>query len=261
VQPTFTNVRPKLTRREGEVVYSKEEWMESRSEENVFYTNPNSYNLRKLHWKKFNGVKSILELTNSYDFSTKRNIGEIGGIPFVQVWALIEMSPKINFLLTDADGINLSKLNPYFRAHQSDFRNLGGSETNGLRTAEFDLHTDSLELFTDCDLIMMWGVDYALEDSDIIKLLEFCRDKDIEVLMSTMTPYSNLNRFFLWLTRNRIVRITLGKELVSHSLVGYYRTRKYFEYLAKSCGVTCKQVFRNRLYSTYIYKPQQNLNP
>jgi hypothetical protein len=202
VQKTYTqDVRPKSNGKQG--VYSKEEWLETRKGTTLFYDTPNVYNLRKLHWEKF-------------------------------------------------DGINLAKLDPFLKDHLSLYRIGGGSSDEGVSTTEFDLSTDSLEIFAACDLLMMWGVDYALQDSDLIRLFNFSRDRKIPLLLSSMTPMSNLNRLVSWAKTNEKMRIFFRRKQISQSLVGYYRSRKYFEELAKTSSLISKEIFNNGMYSTFL---------
>lgn len=256
VQPTFTqDERPKSTR---EGAYSKEEWLETRRVKDSFYDVPSVFNLKGLHWGKFDGIKAICDLASIYDFSTKKCIGELGGIPFVQAWVLIELYPEIDFLLTDADGIDLSKFDPFLKDHQSRFRNGDESKKSLIETKEFDLHTDSLEVFSYCDLIMVWGVDYALQDSDLSKLFKYCLDKDIPLLIATMTPKNNYSRFIFWGKRNNILRSIFHKEKITNSLVGYFRTKKYFLSLAKENKLNCEEMLADGKYSIYLFTSNEN---
>lgn len=146
-------------------------------------------------------------------------------------------------MLTDSDGLNLQKLDAFLKAHLTLFRNVGNYGVAGISTMEFDLQSDSLAIFKDCDLIMMWGVDYALSDSDIIRLFEYSRDIRIPVLISSMTPNSTLARVLLWLKTCKKIRSAFRRSEISQSLVGYYRSEKYFIELAKRSHLTCKKIF------------------
>jgi hypothetical protein len=99
---------------------------------------------------------------------------------------------------------------------------------------------------------MMWGVDYALQDSDLIRLFKFSRDRKIPLLISSMTPMSNLNRLVSWVKTNNTIRIIARRKQISQRLVGYYRSRKYFEELAKTSGLISKKIFNNGMYLTYL---------
>lgn len=95
VQKTFTqSERPKSNGKFG--IYTKEEWLATRKGNNSFFDTPSVYNLKRLVWEKFDGVKALYNLTAIYDFSTKKRIGEIGGIPFVQAMTLMELYPHID---------------------------------------------------------------------------------------------------------------------------------------------------------------------
>lgn len=252
VQPTFTqDPRPKANGTGG--VYSSEEWLESRRGNDSFYESPSLYKLRKMHWAKFNGIKSVYELSQIFDFSTKDTIGEIGGVPFVQAWTLMELLPETSFVLTDADGQNLFKLEVFFREHQKNFLDSNSSRSTTLQFEKFDLKSDSLEVFSGCDLLMMWGVDYALADPELEKLFAFCQSKDIPLMISTMTPMGSLRRLLFWVQRNVIVRKMFRREKPM-SLVGHYRTGKYFEALSRKSRLSCSRLMKNRTYSTYLFE-------
>lgn len=256
VQPTFTqDPRPKAKGAGG--VYSSEEWLESRRGRDSFYESPSLYKLRKMHWEKFNGIKSVHKLSRIFDFSVKTKIGEIGGVPFVHAWTLMELHPEMSFLLTDADGHNLLKLEVFLREHQKNFLDPKSPRTTTLQFEKFDLRTDSLEVFFGCDLLMMWGVDYALADPELEKLFAFCQSKDIPLIISTMTPMSSFRRLVFWVQRNGIVR-KLFQRKKPMSLVGYYRTRKYFAALSKKSGVSCSELMKNGTYSTYLFERAQD---
>lgn len=252
VQPTFTqDPRPKAKGTGG--VYSSEEWLESRRGRDSFYENPSLYKLRKMHWSKFNGIKSVYELSQIFDFSEINTVGEIGGVPFVHAWTLMELHPETSYVLTDADGQNLLKLEVFLKEHQRNFLDSNSPRSTGLKFEKFDLRTDSLEVFSGCDLLMMWGVDYALSDADLEKLFTFCQSKEIPLMLSSMTPMGFLRRLVFWVQRNGIVR-KLFRRKKPMSLVGYYRTGKYFETLAKKRGVSCSPLMTNKTYSIYLFE-------
>lgn len=245
VQPTFTqDPRPKAKGAGG--VYSSEEWLESRRGRDSFYESPSLYKLRKMHWDKFIGIKSAFELSRIFDFSAKTKIGEIGGVPFVHAWTLMELHPETNFVLTDADGLNLLKLEVFLREHQRSFLDSSSPRSTTLQFEKFDLRTDSLEVFSGCNLLMMWGVDYALADPELEKLFTFCQSNEIPLMISSMTPMGFLRRLVFWVQRNGIVR-KLFRRKKPMSLVGYYRTRKYFETLSKKSGVSCSALMKIKL--------------
>ena len=252
VQPTFTqDSRPKAKGAGG--VYSSEEWLESRRGKDSFYESPSLYKLRKMHWAKFNGIKSVYELSRIFDFSEINTIGEIGGVPFVHAWTLMELHPETSFVLTDADGQNLLKLEVFLREHQRNFLDSNILRSTRLKFEKFDLRTDSLEVFSGCDLLMMWGVDYALADAELERLFTFCQSKEIPLMLSSMTPMGSLRRLVFWVQRNGLVR-KLFRRKKPMSLVGYYRTGKYFETLAKKRGVSCSPLMRNKTYSIYLFE-------
>jgi hypothetical protein len=255
VQPTFTqDPRPYSTEFGG--VYSKEEWLDSRKGKNDFYDSPTLYKLRELHWKKFDGTKAIYDLARIYNFSSMKSIGEIGGIPFVQAWALMEWYPETDFVLTDADGHNLLKLEDFLKVHQVNFRDSAKPKAGTLRIEKFDLQFDSLEVFANCDLLMLWGVDYALADSALDKLFEFCRTKNISLMISSMTPMGSFRRLIYWVQTNRKDRKFFRKSR-QMSLVGYYRTRKYFEALAIGHNISCYELMNNGKYSIYVFNERR----
>ena len=104
-------------------------------------------------------------------------------------------------------------------------------------------------MFIECGIILMWGVDYVVEDSTLLKLFNFCqKNKKILILASINIE----NRKFSW---KRIFLLTYLKKLILNrdygNLHGYLRSQKYFERLCTSMSLKCEVLFADEAYRVF----------
>ncbi len=235
--PSYTNA----TDTEG--VQNSYEWSQDR--EKQFAKSPDlDINFRFTFYENLNKIKSALRLLESFDFPKNGKIGTIGDSPFVQSIVINdylnsgfvgETGRGVDFLLTEFETVSLM-YGEKLKLKNTEF-------------AEFNLNSDSLELFIDCDIILMWGVDCVVEDSKLLKLFEFCRrNKKILVIASI-----NVERLkFSW---KRILLLRALKKTILNPRLGnlhaFLRSQKYFERLCSSVGLKCKVLFADETYRVF----------
>lgn len=221
----------------SEGIQNSDEWAQVRKNELTKARHPQT-NLRLLMYQEYRKIQSALNLLRKFDFSNVSKIGAIGDAPFIQSIVVIDKissEKKISFLLTDFESISINF-----------GKQLGLDNVN---FAKFDLNSDSLDLFLECDVILMWGVDCLVEDATLLRLFDFCVKKKIALIIASINcEDQKLN----W---KRILRLQKLKHKFSKRKFGnlhaYYRTQKYFERLCLSLNVKSQVLFVDRIYRVF----------
>ena len=238
--PTYS----KNTATEG--IQTAEEWGNIRKAELYIY-NDIDVVLRINLYRNQKKIASAINLFEVFDFSKIRCIGSIGDSPFIHSIVIhdylnqkLEQDTKddkvsMKFLLTDFESISL------------DYgRKLGLVNTE---FAKFDLNTDDLRLFTNCNLILMWGVDCVVEDSTLLKLFKFCAENNTTLIIGS------INVEFLKFNWKRFLGLILILDRVLQRnngfLHAYLRTQKYFKKLSQLAMVECQVLFADEVYRVY----------
>jgi len=150
--PAFTN--DPVTVSLGDGVYSAEETGIARQQRDEYFRDPSDATYMRGLWSRFVGPAGAAELASRLDFRQFKKLGDIGGVPFYQAVVILSRFPHLSALLTDYDAMAIDALR---RVPLLSSREL----------AVFDVKRDDLNLFADCDVLTMWGVDCVLSDEDI----------------------------------------------------------------------------------------------
>ena len=173
-------------------------------------------------------------LCRQFDFSIFSKIGDIGGVPFSQAWIIHQFFPDIKFILTDYDEKSLEKhkkIVPFGK---------------GERVEKFCAKKDKLNIFSDCDLLTMWGVDYALEDNDLIRIFEYVKNTNKTLLMATVDVGASFNF--------RKLKSFVKGYFLNSRLHGLLRSEKYFMHMSRSLDMDCKVLISTNGYRIFEIK-------
>jgi hypothetical protein len=237
-QSTYTS--DKKLSAAGNGVYDDLDWKVARSTNN-FFALPTPSSFADLYFSEPHQINAAMELMGCVDFTSVNYIGEIGGVPFRQLLTILAKNPHIKFLATDFDSVSLSTFENEF----SKFKDLGlVSDVNKSTALEFnriflqgefrpfDIITADIRLFSECDMIMLWGVDYALGDEELRKLLCFIKENKIKLILGSIKPRKFSKILMEGMKRNKVLRSLFRKENLYLRKHGYFRTRRYFKALA-----------------------------
>lgn len=168
-------------------------------------------------------------LFTKINFANYNVIGEIGGSPFVQSKFLLNNYPHLKALLTDR--------------HEVYWRSI--SRLNLISNAEFatfDANLDDFEYFKKCDFLWMWGVDLFMDDSRLIKLLDFAKQNGIGILIGSAavehlkySPKKIISRIRFLRTLNQILN---NKKQIAEFETSVYRSAHYFSRLGRRAEVS-----------------------
>jgi hypothetical protein len=243
-------------------VYDASEWAIGRSIQE-FYSAPTRYAFTELYYEGDHQIKAALELMQVFDFASYSHIGEIGGVPFRQLITILNSNPHLNFLATDFDLKSLT----IFSNELSKFKNLESINNNEKskiiefarisqqgKFEHFDLIRSDLDLFVNCDIVMMWGVDYALEDSELRKLFSFIKANNSTLIVGTIIPMSFAVFLLEKLKRNDFLRKLFGKNKIKLRLHGYFRSIRYFKELAGEYDLNSTTLLVDDWYAVLEFK-------
>lgn len=258
-QPTYTSHAGLADKDKG--VFDDAEWQMARSSEN-FFNSPSPSLFTDLYYKVPHQIKAAIELMRCIDFASVNYIGEIGGVPFRQLITILASNPHIKFLATDFDSVSLSTFEKEFRK----FRNLGISndvtkvislEFNKISLQgefqHFDIITSDIRMFSECDMTMLWGVDYALGDEELRKLFRFVKENRIKLILGAIKPRKFSEIFIVGLKRNRLLRSLFGKKSLALRKHGYFRSRRYFKALASEFDLDLTTHFESDWYTVHQF--------
>ena len=115
------------------------------------------------------------------------------------------------------------------------------------RLDTLDVKTQNFQQFHSCDLLMMWGVDSALEDGDLTRIFEYCKSQGIPLLMASIKFQK-----FSAIGIARSVRGKLLSILGRARMHGVFRNELYLRELCKQSDVTFESIGIIGLY--HIFK-------
>lgn len=220
----------------GDSVYQSSEWSYTRAKNFQFYTNPTDSNYFHMIFQDADKILSTKKLCDKFDFSSVKKIGDIGGLPFSQSWTIHCLYPHLKFTLTDYDEESLNKhlmCLPMSREVCDIMR--------------FDAKKDNLKIFSDCDLLTMWGVDYALADAELLDLLSLIKQENHTLLLATV----NIERHFLFI---QFLAELYGRASLRLGLArdhGKLRRPSYIRALCDISNVSCETIFQDQNYSLF----------
>ncbi len=254
---TYTSDKILVNNKSGFV--SKDEWAKSRIFNYEYLrTRKNSDFFDYIFQFETSKLKDASELCKICNFDKNLRFLDLGGFPFIQSLVIKNKNPSLKFLLTDFDEESLSNLKDIEIFKNQDFE-----------LKSFDLKSDSLDILKDnFDVITMWGVDYILEDENLISLFNFIKKegqkRNIKLLIASIrcddikvniphvgkyiNNFINIIRRFNKNFKPLLVSKLKNKKLRFH---GYLRTPETFKNISKICSCQCKLILKTNHYNIF----------
>lgn len=238
--------------KKGKGVFLSDEWANVRRLTFNFFENPNEKNYRLHSYSELEKFTSAFNLCNFFDFSSFSKLGDIGGVPFFQASVIDDLYPHLSFLLTDYDyeSCNSFKKFPRFSNHEIQ---------------SFNAKKDDYSIFNSCDILTMWGVDYALTDLDLLRLFGYVKKSKKTLLFSSINIDSILFNFqickvikFIFMSMREALKFLLRSPKRISRMHGTLRNQKYFKKLANISGVKLKII---KVESPTFIINLYNINP
>lgn len=115
---------------------------------------------------------AALSLAEHFDFNNYSSILEIGCGEMIQAFVIKNSFPHVRYRATDLDSYIIEKC-----AQLSVLANL--------EKGTFNLMDDGLEKFEGIDLVIGWGVEYAIDRKHLFQFLRSARERSVPVLLCT----------------------------------------------------------------------------
>ena len=205
-------------------VYNHHEWNKTRKKNCDFYSAPSVENYLSMIFKDSSKISAAAILNDYFDFSKYATIGDIGGVPFSQAWAINKLNPDLHFILTDYD-INSIKIHSKCPPMENS------------KLEVLDIKTHNFQQLQRCDLLMMWMVDYALDDEDLTRIFEYCKLQGVPLLMAAFKFQRLSAKGIAKLFRNNLA-VIFGRAR-KH---GVLRNEFYLRELCKQSDVTIESI-------------------
>ena len=119
-------------------------------------------------------ILSIQSLIRAFDFSQYKRIMELGCGDMPQAYTICSKFPDIAYTATDFDRCVIEKCSrlPLLR---------------GIRKFVFDVVRADLDELKNYDLLISWSLEFALDDSHLIRLFVACKEHSVPYLLCSHT--------------------------------------------------------------------------
>jgi hypothetical protein len=175
-----------------------------------------------------NVVGAIL-LAKAFDFTRYQSVLEIGCGAMAQAYVLHKKFPHIRYLATDLD--------PFVIDRCAQLPILTGIEKKVLNV----LSLNDVTLFDDVDLLMSWGMEYALNDDELLRLLTLVAQANIPYLMCSATTIGLLKYVLFLMRYPQRARLLAERRL---RVTGWHRSVGKYRYLARAAGLKIQPLGR-----------------
>lgn len=214
---------------EGEGVYTADDWSRTRQKglaqcgtDGSEFDSNEKY-LRYIFGAEGMNVIGAISLAQHFDFSRYRSIFEIGCGDMAQAYVLHRLHPQIRYVATDLD--------PYIIERCARLSVLDGIDKCALNV--LSVGPDQTP-FAGFDLLMSWGMEYALDDAQLLQLFALARRHRVPYLLCSATT-TGLGKYLRYLLRmpQRLRQIKSRQLRMS----GWERSPLRFSRLARRAGM------------------------
>lgn len=231
----------------GEGVFTAEDWSVTRQQglasfgtDGTQFDSDEKY-LRYIFASEAMNVIGALSLTGSFDFSAYRSVFELGCGDMAQAYVIHRLYPQIRYVATDLD--------PYVIERCSRLSCLNGIEKYALDILAI---TENAVPFAGFDLLMSWGMEYALDDAQLLRLLGMVSQQRVPYLMCSATT-TGLGKFLRYLLGTAKRRRLLEARRIR--LSGWERSPLRFQKLARQSGLRMQVIGRFGYHFCMLFTP------
>lgn len=170
----------------GEGVFTAEDWTRTRQRGLASLgTDGTQFDSNEKYLRYILGTEGInvigaIALAQAYDFSPYRSIYEIGCGDMAQAYVLHRLYPEVRYVATDLD--------PYVIERCSRLSVLDGIQKGVVDVLSVQ---DGTPPFAGFDLLMSWGMEYALDDEQLLRLMRMARESRVPYLMCSALPWAS----------------------------------------------------------------------
>jgi hypothetical protein len=231
----------------GDSVYTAEDWSRTRraglasfGTDGTQFDSNEKY-LRYIFSTESHNVIAAMLLAKAFDLSRYRSIYEIGCGDMAQAYVIHSLHPAIRYVATDLD--------PYVIERCSRLTVLDGIEKSVLNVLEVP---EAAPPFAGFDLLTSWGMEYALDDAQLLRLLHMaCRHRVPYLLCSATTV--GLGKYVRYLLSSPKRRRLLRQQRLRHA--GWERSVLRFAQLARAANMRMRALGRFGHHFCLLYEP------
>lgn len=231
----------------GDGVYTAEDWSHTRQKglsqcgtDGSEFDSDENY-LRYIFGAEGMNVIGAIALAQHFDFGRYRSIFEIGCGDMAQAYILHRLHPHTQYVATDLD--------PYIIERCAKLSVLDGIEKKALDI--LSVPQDKTP-FAGFDLLVSWGMEYALNDTQLLQLFALGRRHRVPYLLCSATT-TGLGKYLRYLVRmpQRARRIKARQLRMS----GWERSPLRFYRLARQAGLRMKVLGRFGYHFCMLLEP------
>ena len=231
----------------GSGVYTAEDWTRTRSRglathgtDGTQFDSDQSY-LRYVFAVETPNVIGALTLARAFDFGRYRSIFELGAGDMAQAFVLHRLHPSVRYVATDLD--------PYIVERCGRLPLLEGIEKRVLDVRAIDATAPP---FSGFDLLTSWGMDYALDDAELVRLLRSAGDCGIPYLLCSATTIGLVKYLQDLVTLPRKKSLSEARRLRMH---GWRRSIRRFKRLGAEAGMSMRVIGRFGYFFCVLFNP------
>lgn len=223
----------------GEGVYKAEDWSIARQRD-LPWDNDESY-LRYIFGREGMNVIGAISLAQQFDFGRYRSVWEIGCGDMAQAYITRRLYPSIRYVATDLD--------PWVIDRCSKLSVLEGIDKRVLDVLSVAEHEAP---FAGSDLLVSWGMEYALDDEQFLRLLRMARRQQVPYLMCSATTIG-LGKYLRYVAGAfRRARRIKQREI---RLTGWERSPLHFYRLARRAELRMTVFGRHGYHFCALFEP------
>jgi hypothetical protein len=235
---------------EGDGVYTAEDWSNTRRKGLASFGtdgtqfDDNQKYLGYIFGPEGMNVIGAIALARAFDLRRFRSIYEIGCGDMAQAYVLHQLYPQTRYVATDLD--------PYVIERCARLSVLDGVEKGVVDVLSV---TEASAPFAGFDLLMSWGMEYALNDDQLQRLMDIVARNKVPYLMCSATTIG-LGKYLWFLLqsgkRNRLLR---DRRL---RLSGWQRSPLFYARLARRTGLRMRPIGRFGYHYCMYFEPRNS---
>ena len=234
-------------------VETAEDWSNSRRKgwaalgtDGTHLANDDNY-IRHILGAESINVMGVLSFSKVFDFGVYASIFEIGCGDMAQAYVIHRLFPHTRYLATDLD--------PYVIERCSQLNVLAGIEKRVLDVLAIP---DQEMPFSGFELLMSWGMEYALNDEQLLRLFRMVARAEIPYLMCSASTIGLVEYARVRVRARKIQALVEQRKL---RMTGWRRSIGKFRSLARQAGLEMQALGRfgyhfcmllNRSRSTHV---------
>jgi len=185
----------------------------------------------------------VLSLAKVFDFGRYNSIFEIGCGDMAQAYVIHRLFPDIRYVATDLD--------PYVIDRCSELSVLAGIEKRVLDVLAIP---DNELPFSRFGLLMSWGMEYALNDEQLLRLFRMVARSEIPYLMCSTSTIGLVQYARDWVHAEKVRTLVEQRKL---RMTGWRRSIAKFRSLSSQAGLEMRALGRFGYHFCMLFNRSQ----